>query len=107
MKCGRQLVLGKLHWTGCGGDHHDSKRTPLNVTVVCVYAPTAPPPPRVRSKFRYDLQDTIDAVPGDDLLVLLGDFKARVGGLDQLTVMNTWFRKKSIHYGTWTDTSCY
>ena len=21
--------------------------------------------------------------------------------MNQLTVMNTWFRKKSIHYGTW------
>ena len=31
VKCGRQVML-----TGCGSTCHDSKRTPLNVTVVCV-----------------------------------------------------------------------
>ena len=109
--------------------HHSHKRTPA---VICVYVPTAAALPRVQSKFRYDLQDTIDAVPQDDFLMLLGDFNARVGvlgpaekcwrgvvgrhGLDernesreellqfcamnQLTVMNTWFKKKSIQYGT-------
>ena len=129
-----RIVLARLRWTRSSGEHHGYKRSPINVTVICVYAPTAAAPPGVQSKFRYDLQDTIDAVPRDDFLVLLEDFNARVGvlgpakecwrgivgrhGLDernesgeellqfcamnQLTVMNTWFKKKSVRYGTWT-----
>ena len=46
-----------------------------------MYAPTAVAPPGVQTKFRYDLQDTIDAVSQDDFVVLLGDFNARVGVL--------------------------
>jgi len=44
-----------------------------------VYAPTAAVPSEMRSKFRCGLQDTIDAVPCDEMLVLLSDFNARVG----------------------------
>jgi len=95
-----------------------------------VYALTAT---GLQLQFRCDLQDVVDAIPQDELLVLLGDLNARVGvmgpdeeswqgvlgrhrlndrneagkevlqfcAMNQFTVMNTWFRKKSIHYGTW------
>ena len=75
----------------------------------------------------------MDKVPQSDVLIVLGDFNARVGkqapendlwpgtlgkhGLgksneageellefcatNQLTIMNTWFKKKEIHLGTW------
>jgi len=60
-----RIILVKC-WTGCRGDH-DYKKTPLSVTVACVYTPTAAAAPSgVHSKFRCDLQDTIDAVPYDE-----------------------------------------
>ena len=48
---------------------------------MCVYAPTAGAPPRVKSEFACNLQDTLDKVPQKDYLLLLGDFNTRVGTL--------------------------
>ena len=58
------------------------------VSVVCAYAPTAKAAPSIKLKFYYDLQDTIDRIPHNDILVMLGDFNARVGVLD--TGNNLW-----------------
>ena len=49
------------------------------MTVVSAYAPTAKAPPNVKDKFFEELQDTLDGVPTDDILILLGDFNVRVG----------------------------
>ena len=46
------------------------------------YAPTAKAPLGVRAKFFDDLQDALDHVPAGDILVVLGDFSARVGKRD-------------------------
>ena len=70
-----RIILAKLCWTSHGGKHHNSKSKPVNS--VCVSAA----PPGVQLKFRCELQDVIDAIPHDELLVLLGDFNARVGVL--------------------------
>ena len=77
--------MAKLRWVGrdrrrSGGSREISD---LFVTVVCVYAPTARAPPAVKGKFISELQDTLDKVPRGDVLVLLGDFNARVGVLGQ------------------------
>lgn len=129
------IVMAKLKWVGWGQKKSGNSRRGSNVavSVVCAYAPTARASPGIKSGFLGDLQDTLDKIPQNDVLVLLGDFNAGVGalklgeeelqgvvgkhGLDerneageefmqfcalnQLTVMNTWFQKKSIHYGTW------
>lgn len=126
--------MAKLKWVGWVQKKSGNYRRGSNVSVsvVCAYATTARAPPEMKSRFPSDLQDTIDKIPQNDVLLLLGDFNARVGvlklgeeewqgvvgkhGLDerneageefmqfcalnQLTVMNTWFQKKSIHYGT-------
>ena len=52
------------------------------VSVLCEYAPTTRATPGVKQKFYAELQDTIDKVPTNDILILLGDFNARVGVLD-------------------------
>ena len=52
------------------------------VSVLCVYAPTARATPDVKQKVYAELLDTIDKVPTNDILILLGDFNARVGVLD-------------------------
>ena len=45
------------------------------MSVVCVYARA---PPGVKSRFKNELQDTLDKVPQNNVLVLLGDVNARV-----------------------------
>ena len=123
----------RLRWASSDGKRSSKGRGSF-VTIVCGYAPTARAPSCMTSMFLEELQNTLDAVPWNDILLLLGDFNARVGvqdsddslwsnvigghGLDernlageeflqvcefnQLLIMNTWFQKKQIHYGTWT-----
>ncbi|MDA8001968.1 MAG: reverse transcriptase domain-containing protein [Alphaproteobacteria bacterium] len=105
------------------------------MSVVSVYAPTNPSSATSEavsaSEAFYDqLQSTLSSVPSSDLLVILGDFNARVGSdhsswdsvigphgigecnengerlLDfcasnQLVVSNTWFQHKPLHQVTW------
>lgn len=127
--------MARLKWVGkrqgrSGGSRESGD---VFVSVLCAYAPTARATPGVKAKFSSELQDTLDKISQSDVLVMLGDFNARVGvlkpdkeewqgvvgkhgidvrneageeflqfcALNQLTVMNTWFQKKNIHYGTW------
>ena len=128
-----RLVTARLQWRRRSASER-KKSERVYLTVLCAYAPTAKAPPSVKEKFFTELQDTIDKVPPTDLLVVLGDFNARVGVLDdrsdlwrdvlgryglpernqageallevcainELSIMNTWFQKKSVHQGTWT-----
>ena len=49
------------------------------LSVVSVYAPTSKTTYTVKSQFMADLQSAIEQVPASDVLVVLGDFNARVG----------------------------
>ena len=105
------------------------------MSVVSVYAPTNPSNATSEAvsaseAFYNQLQSTLSSVPSSDLLVILGDFNARVASdhstwnsvigphgtgecnengerlLDfcasnQLIVSNTWFRHKPLHQVTW------
>lgn len=105
------------------------------MSVVSIYAPTnhsnATANAAGPSEAFYDqLQSTLSSVPPSDLLVILGDFNARVGSdhssltsvlgphgigecnengvrlLDfcannQLIISNTWFQHKLLHCATW------
>ena len=105
------------------------------MTVVAVYAPTNPTNSTSDavgdSEAFYDqLQSSLSSIPSSDLLVILGDFNARVGSdfssrnsvigphgigecnengerlLDfcasnQLIITNTWFQHKLLHKATW------
>ena len=104
-------------------------------TIIAVYAPTNPTNPTseacVPSDSFYDnLQATLSSAPQKDMIIIMGDFNARVGsdsnqwkavigphGLgvsnengkrlldfcsaNQLIVTNTWFQHKPLHQATW------
>ena len=105
------------------------------MSVLSIYAPTIPPNSTYESvgpsdAFYDQLQSTLSSVPASDLLVIMGDFNARVGSdcsswnsvmgphgigkcnengerlLDfcasnHMTVSNTWFQHKLLHQATW------
>ena len=78
-----RIVMARLQWVDQGQRKSgNSRKSPdMSVSAVCVHAPTARAPAGVKSRFLGDLQDTLDKVPQNDVLVLLGDFNARVGVL--------------------------
>ena len=54
------------------------------LTVFSAYAPTAKATPRVKEQFYSELQDALTKVPHNDILIILGDFNARVGKSENL-----------------------
>ena len=58
----------------------DGNRSPcMHVTIVSVYAPIFRSPDKLKEEFFADLQHTLDAIDKEDVLLLVGDFNARVG----------------------------
>ena len=53
--------------------------TKLDVTIVSVYAPTHQASVEMKDQFFDDLQAVISSTPPDDLLLVMGNFNARVG----------------------------
>ena len=49
------------------------------VSVVSAYAPMGKATVAVKDRFFEDLQRVVDNIPASDILLLLGDFNARVG----------------------------
>ena len=47
--------------------------------IISVYSPTAKAPAGIQSSFRDELQGALNRIPTSDILLLLGDFNARVG----------------------------
>ena len=101
-----------------------------NLTILSVYAPIRDATEQQKDQFYSDLQTVIDKIPRKDILLIGGDFNARIGrklnNLEQaigkhglgdrctngnrlllfamqnnLAVANTWFRHKSCHTYTW------
>ena len=72
-------------------------RTPTYVTVVSVYAPTFRAPVEQKEQFYSDLQDTLDEVSEHDLLLMVGDFNARVGSTEQGGNGETWAGVRGAH----------
>ena len=75
----KRLKLARAGQRIPGGSREGSV---IFVAVLSVYAPTAKVPPQMKQRFVEDLQDTIDRVPASDVMVMLGDFNARVGQRD-------------------------
>jgi len=61
-----------------------ARRSSVFLSVVSVYAPTSKATPAVKENFFHDLQSLLDGLPKKDILVVLGDFNARVGSFSPL-----------------------
>ena len=79
-----RIVTARLNAVSKGQRRPASSREPSDVfmTILSVYAPTSKAPPSIKQKFSQDLQATLSLVLPRDILVLLGDFNARVGKRD-------------------------
>ena len=103
-----------------------------NTTIIQVYAPTSAALEEEHDNFYAELQDTIDNTAKGDILVIIGDFNAKVGqhkggdgdsmgghGLgkqneagerlvefcegNNMGIMNTWFQQPKRRLYTWTS----
>ena len=62
--------------------------SPINVTLIAVYAPVNPSSKRIiddSDKFYADLQGTVNQVQKGDMLLIIGDLNARLGDQEHLT----------------------
>jgi exonuclease III len=109
--------------------------TPINVTLLAIYSPVNPNGQQMAitasDNFYTDLQRTINKAPSNDLLLIMGDFNARVGkqqhhtsgnvvgphaidhinengqrlvdfcAANNLIISNTFFQHKAVHQRTW------
>ena len=55
------------------------RATPFNITIVQVYAPTTDYPDEEIEAFYNELQEVLDQIPKKDILVVQGDWNAKVG----------------------------
>ena len=70
------------------GETRETSNT--HISVLSVYAPTAKATPNIKQNFFSDLQDTLDRISPSDVLIMLGDFNARVGRLGNISANNDW-----------------
>ena len=56
---------------------------PFNITVIQVYAPISNAEEAKVERFYEDLQDLLDLTPPKDVLFIIGDCNANVGGQDK------------------------
>ncbi len=57
----------------------------MNLTVIAVYAPTLDAAEEVKDSFYDDLQDSVNRVPGGDMLIVAGDWNTRACPADTAT----------------------
>ena len=59
---------------------------PFNITVIQVYAPVSNTEEAEAERFYEDLQDLLEITPKKDVLVIIGDWYAKVGSQETLGV---------------------
>ena len=72
------------------------KSKPVFATIMSVYAPTFRATAEVKEEFS-DLQATIDGVDEHDVLLIVGDFNARVGGSERGRDVPAWDGVRGFH----------
>ena len=92
-----RVVTARLKVRRCGQRRHGGSRETRDtyMTVVSAYAPTLKAPPGIKAKFVNELQDVTDKVPPGDILVVMGDFNARVGKRE--TERDVWREVRGRH----------
>ena len=63
---------------------------PFNITVIKVYAPTSNAEEAEVEWFHEDLQDLLELTPKKDVLFIIGDWNAKVGGQETPGVTGTF-----------------
>ena len=63
------------------------RASPFNITIIQVYAPTSSYDDSDVDEFYRDLQSLVDQTQKQDILVVQGDWNAKVGGIDNLLTM--------------------
>ena len=63
---------------------------PFNITVIQVYAPTSNAEEADIEGFYEDLQDLVELTPKKDVLFIIGDWNAKVGGQETPGVTGTF-----------------
>ena len=59
---------------------------PFNITVIQIYAPTSNAEEADAEQFYEDLQDFLELTPPKDVLVIMGDWNAKVGSQETLRI---------------------
>ena len=82
-----------------GMKHSGGERVPTHVlvNVISMYAPNFKAPVEEKERFGSYLQDTRDSVSEHDLLLVVGDFNARVGSTEREDSKETWNGVKGVH----------
>ncbi|XP_072025046.1 craniofacial development protein 2-like [Amphiura filiformis] len=69
--------ISEMRWTGKG--HFTTLSKPMNMSVIQAYAPTSASSDEEIQQFYDQLQQAIDSIHKRDILVVTGDFNAKVG----------------------------
>ena len=70
---------------------------PFNITIIQVYAPTSNAEEDEVEQFYKDLQDLLELIPKKDVLFIIGDWNAKVGSQEILSLA---YAKECSNYRT-------
>ena len=133
------IIVNKRVWNAVLGCNLKNNRMisvcfqgkPFNITVIQVYAPTSNAEEAKVERFYEDLQDLLELTPKKDVLFIIGDWNAKVGGQETpgatgkfglgvqaeagqrliefcpenaLVIANTLFQQHRRRFYTWTST---
>ena len=76
-------TVGWHHWH----NGHGFEKTPFNITVIQVYAPTTNAKEVEVERFYEDLPELLELTPQKDVLFIIGDWHAKLGGKEITGVM--------------------
>lgn len=89
------LVLARVKLGS--GQRRNGRQSPQYATVISAYAPMHRSTQEKKDEFFDDLQCTLDGVPEDDVLLLMGDFNARVGNSERGDKDPRWSGVRGFH----------